>query len=64
MKLITVCLTIIALQPLACISCPTCVGRIEKDSPAFFNDDFYVKTPAPESGSPEPEENEQREDIE
>ncbi len=64
MKLFTVCLIIIALQPLASISCPTCVGRIEKDSPAFFNDDFYIKTPAPESGNHEPEETEQREDIE
>ena len=22
-------------------SCPTCVGRIEADSPPFFSDDFY-----------------------
>ena len=25
-------------------ACPTCVGRIEHDSPAFFQDEFYVPT--------------------
>ena len=26
-------------------SCPTCVGRIETDSPPFFSDDFYKPDP-------------------
>ncbi len=25
-------------------SCPTCLGRIEKDSPPFFTDEFYKPT--------------------
>lgn len=25
-------------------ACPTCVGRIEHDSPAFFKDEFYQPT--------------------
>lgn len=44
MKHIRLFLTAFALVPLTSITCPTCVGRIEKDSPAFFNDDFYTKT--------------------
>jgi len=25
-------------------SCPTCLGRVEKDSPPFFTDEFYKPT--------------------
>ena len=25
-------------------SCPTCLGRIEKESPPFFTDEFYKPT--------------------
>jgi hypothetical protein len=25
-------------------SCPSCLGRIEKDSPPFFTDEFYKPT--------------------
>lgn len=36
----------IALIMLSSLSnaCPTCVGRIEHDSPAFFQDEFYLPT--------------------
>ncbi len=27
--------------PSLLIACPTCVGRIESDSPPFFSDEFY-----------------------
>lgn len=49
MKHIRLFLTILVLGPLTSITCPTCVGRIEKDSPAFFNDDFYTKTSEPQT---------------
>lgn len=26
------------------IACPTCIGRVEKHSPAFFSDDAYDPT--------------------
>lgn len=38
MKLLIILLVIAA--PLA--ACPTCVGRITKDSKPFFSDEFYV----------------------
>ncbi len=32
------------LAPFQIESCPTCEGRIEKESPPFFTDEFYKPT--------------------
>jgi hypothetical protein len=39
-------------------ACPTCVGRIEKDSPAFFHEDFYQPTPPPSITEPQTQDEE------
>ena len=39
LKIITFLITLSSFSPTIC--CPTCIGRLEKDTPAFFNDDFY-----------------------
>lgn len=45
MRNIKICMIASILIPIANNACPTCVARIQKDSPAFFNEDFYTMTP-------------------
>lgn len=35
---------LLLLSTLHLVGCPTCVGRIEQESPPFFSDEFYQKS--------------------
>lgn len=47
MKFSKIMIITLIITPSISIMCPTCVARIQKESPAFFNDDFYTKTATP-----------------
>ncbi len=41
MKKVLVVLTVLAVSFQSLLSCPTCIGRLELQSPAFFSDELY-----------------------
>lgn len=41
------------------LACPTCIGRVEKQSPAFFSNDAYDPYPQQEGAIVDDEENQE-----